>query len=220
MKIFRRIIRRKSSLLYGCLLWWALSGFPTPVQAQAQAPAPIKVVSITVSNVGPQSVSESLVRANIRIKEGDTFNRNSLDDDVRNLYVTGYFENIRVAEERRQEGIALMYIVWPRLKVTDVIFTGNKKYSSAKLLKKINSIDKTKKKDQKDTIGKPLDERQLFADALEIKKLYEKAGYPRTKVTPKVTPDERSGRATVTFEITEAPKIRISDVVFEGGDSF
>ena len=39
-------------------------------------------------------------------------------------------------------------------------------------------------------------------------------------MTPKVTPDERSGRATVTFEITEAPKIRISDVVFEGGDSF
>lgn len=108
MKIFRRIIRRRSSLLYGCLLWWALSGFPTAAQAQAQAPAPIKVVSITVSNVGPQSVSESLVRANIRIKEGDTFNRNSLDDDVRNLYVTGYFENIRVAEERRQEGIALM----------------------------------------------------------------------------------------------------------------
>ncbi len=220
MKIFRRIIRRRSSLLYGCLLWWALSGFPTAAQAQAQAPAPIKVVSITVSNVGPQSVSESLVRANIRIKEGDTFNRNSLDDDVRNLYVTGYFENIRVAEERRQEGIALMYIVWPRLKVTDVIFTGNKKYSSAKLLKKINSIDKTKKKDQKDAIGKPLDERQVFADALEIKKLYEKAGYPRTKVTPKVTPDERSGRATVTYEIIEAPKIRISDVVFEGGDSF
>ena len=104
----------------------------------AQLPPQVKVVSITVSNVGPQAVSESLVRANIRIKEGDTFNRNSLDDDVRNLYSTGYFDNIRVAEERKAEGIALLYIVWPRLKVTDILFTGNKKYSSAKLLKKIN----------------------------------------------------------------------------------
>ena len=216
VKTFRRIIRRKSSLVFGCVLWWALNGFPTTVQAQFAAPAPIKVTSITVSNVGPQSVSESLVRANIRIKEGDTFNRNSLDDDVRNLYATGYFENVRVAEERRQEGISLMYIVWPRLKVTDILFTGNKKYTSAKLMKKITSVDKVKR----DPIGKPLDERQLFADAQEIKKLYEKAGYPRTTVVPKVTPDERSGRATVTFEITEAPKIRISNVVFEGADAF
>ncbi len=216
VKTFRRIIRRKSSLAFGCLLWWALNGFPTTAQAQFTPPAPIKVTSITVSNVGPQSVSESLVRANIRIKEGDTFNRNSLDDDVRNLYSTGYFENVRVAEERRQDGISLMYIVWPRLKVTDVLFTGNKKYSSAKLMKKITSVDKVKK----DPIGKPLDERQIFADAQEIKKLYEKAGYPRTTVVPKVTPDERSGRATVTFEITEAPKIRISNVVFEGADAF
>ena len=91
VKTFRRIIRRKSSLAFGCLLWWALNGFPTTAQAQFTPPAPIKVTSITVSNVGPQSVSESLVRANIRIKEGDTFNRNSLDDDVRNLYSTGYF---------------------------------------------------------------------------------------------------------------------------------
>ena len=182
----------------------------------AQLPPQVKVVSITVSNVGPQAVSESLVRANIRIKEGDTFNRNSLDDDVRNLYSTGYFDNIRVAEERKAEGIALLYIVWPRLKVTDILFTGNKKYSSAKLLKKINSVNKVKR----DPIGKPLDERQLFADAQEIKKIYEKAGYPKTKVEPKVTPDERSGRATVTFEITESPKIKISDVVFEGAEAY
>lgn len=216
VKTFRRIIRRKSSLAFGCVLWWALNGSPTTAQAQFTPPAPIKVTSITVSNVGPQSVSESLVRANIRIKEGDAFNRNSLDDDVRNLYSTGYFENVRVAEERKQDGISLLYIVWPRLKVTDVLFTGNKKYSSAKLMKKITSVEKVKK----DPIGKPLDERQIFADAQEIKKLYEKAGYPRTTVVPKVTPDERSGRATVTFEITEAPKIRISNVVFEGADAF
>jgi outer membrane protein insertion porin family len=214
VKIFRRIIRRKSSLWYGCLLWWALCGFPLPASAQFQLQP--KVISIAVSNIGPQSVSESLVRANIRIKEGDTYNRNSVDNDVRNLYATGYFENVNVAEDRKPEGIALLYMVWPRLKVTDILFSGNKKFSNAKLMKKITSIDKQKKS----RIGEPLDERQLFADAQEIKKLYEKSGYPRTKVEPKITPDERSGRATVTFEITESPKVRIDDVVFDGAQAF
>ncbi len=215
MKIFRRIFRRKSSLAYGCLLWWALCGFPLPASAQLQQFQP-RVLSITVSNVGPQSVSESLVRANIRVKEGDTFNRNSIDDDVRNLYSTGYFENVRVAEDRKADGVALLYMVWPRLKVTDILFTGNKKYSSAKLLKKINAASKP----AKSRIGEPLDERQLFADAQEIKKIYEKAGYPATKVEAKVTPDERSGRATVTFEIVESTKIKIDDVIFDGAQAF
>ena len=212
MKIFRRIFRRKSSLAYGCLLWWALCGFPLPANAQAQ----IKVLSITVSNVGPQTVSESLVRANIRIKEGDFYNRNSVDDDVKNLIATGYFANVRVADDMRPDGIALLYIVQPKLKITEVLFTGNKKYSNAKLMKKVINL----RKETGHRVGEPLDEYQVFADAQEIKKLYEKAGYPHTKVTYRFAPDERAGRVSVTFEITESPKIRISDVVFDGAKEF
>lgn len=215
MKIFRRIFRRKSSLAYGCLLWWALCGFPLPAAAQFQRP--VRISAIAVTNVGPQSVSESLVRANIRVKEGDFYNQNSIDDDVRNLYATGYFENVRVATNRPAEGsIELLYMVWPRLKVTDILFSGNKKFSNAKLMKKISSAGKQ----AKNRIGEPFDERQFFLDAQEIKKLYEKSGYPGTKVEPKVTPDERAGRATITFEITESAKVKIDDVVFEGAQAF
>jgi len=212
VKIFRRILRRKSSLAFGCLLWWALCGFPLPATAQPQ----LKVLSVTVSNVGPQTVSESLVRANIRIKEGDFYNRNSVDDDVKNLIATGYFANVRVADELSPEGIALLYIVQPKLKITEVLFTGNKKYSSAKLMKKVVNL----RKETGHRVGEPLDEYQVFADAQEIKKLYEKAGYPHTKVAYRFAPDERAGRVSVTFEITESPKIRISDVVFDGATEF
>src|SRR5262245_5665507 len=188
----------------GCLLVWALCSLPAP--ASAQQP---KILSITVSNVGPQTVGESLVRANIRVKEGDVFNRNSVDDDVRNLYATGFFLNVQVLEQRSVDGIALLYVIQPRLKITEILFSGNKKYSNTKLLKKITT-----------KVGEPLDERKLFSDAQEIKKLYEKAGYPKTKVEFPITPDERAGRATVTFEITESPKVKIADVVFDGAHAF
>ena len=206
VKIFRRISRRKSSLWFCCLLWWLLCGFIPSAVAQLTQP---KVLSITVSNVGPQTVGEGLVRANIRVKEGDTFNRNSIDDDIRNLYATGFFLNVQVHEGREPEGIRLIYIVQPRLKLTDILFTGNKKYSTKKLQRKVTS-----------KVGEPLDERKLFTDAQEIKKMYEKAGYPKTKVEVPITPDERSGRATATFEITESPKIRIKDVVFDDAHAF
>ncbi len=69
-------------------------------------------------------------------------------------------------------------------------------------------------------IGEPLDDHKLFIDALEIKKLYQKSGYPQTKVEAVPHPDERGGRATVTFEVTESPKIKIADVYFEGAYAF
>src|SRR5947208_7673509 len=98
-------------MLWGCAL---------PVAAQLQP----KVISITVSNVGPQTVGESLVRANLRVKEGDVFNQNSIDDDIRNLHATGFFLNVQVHYDPAPEGIRLLYIVQPRLKITDILFTG------------------------------------------------------------------------------------------------
>ena len=47
-----------------------------------------RVSRIVITNVGPAATSEDLVRANIHVKKGDAYVRTSVDDDVKNLYVT------------------------------------------------------------------------------------------------------------------------------------
>src|SRR5688572_8337623 len=116
--------------------------------------APVRIQKIEISHVGPRAVSDDLVRANIRIKPGDPYSKLNVDDDVRNLYATGYFYNIRVSEQLTNEGLVLTYVVQAKPIVHDIKFQGNKKYSAAKLRKKVKS-----------KIGDPLDERKLFADA-------------------------------------------------------
>jgi outer membrane protein insertion porin family len=175
----------------------------------AFAASPSQIKKIEIKQVGPQSVSESLIRAHIRVKEGDTFNRLAVDDDVRNLYTTTYFDNIRIVEEPSTEGITLTYVLVNKMRVTEITFTGNTKFSNNKLSDLIKS-----------KVGDSKDERKLFTDAQEIKKHYQNKGYPRTQVTYKVAPDENAGRASVTFEIIEAPKVRVTDVVFDGADAF
>jgi len=175
----------------------------------AFAAAPSQIKKIEIKQVGPQAVSESLVRANIRVKEGDVFNRLAVDDDVRNLYATGYFDNIRIVEEPSSDGFTVTYVLVNKMRITDIQFTGNTKYS----VDKLKGLIKSK-------VGETKDERKLFADAQEIKKKYQNSGYPRTQVQYKVAPDENAGRATVTFEITEAPKVRVVDVVFDGAHAF
>ena len=83
------------------LLVLLLGAVPLP----AQSPSQVKTVEL--KQVGPQAISEPLIRANIRVKQGDTFSRLTVDDDVRNLYKTGYFYNIRIVEDPTPDGVVL-----------------------------------------------------------------------------------------------------------------
>src|SRR3954471_15638793 len=84
---------------------------------------------IEIRHVGPAAASDALIRSNIRVKEGDTYIRTSVDDDVRSLYSTGYFYNIRVATEPGDKGINLIYVLQGKPVISEIRFEGNKKYS-------------------------------------------------------------------------------------------
>ena len=133
-----------------------------------------------------------------------------MDDDVRSLYSTGYFRQIQVAYEPADKGINLIYVLQGKPVLSDIRFEGNKKFSRKKLLKKVTS-----------KVGEPLDDRKLFLDAQELEKLYQKSGYSKTTVKPEPKIDnEAAGRGSVTFEIQEAPKVKVEDVEFIGAKAF
>src|SRR4051794_2831735 len=146
-----------------CGLLLALVCLPS-VQAQLSAP---KVAKIEIKHVGPASVSDELVRANLRVKPGDTYLPAAVDEDVRNLYATGLFYNVRISLTNTAPGMILTYIVQGNPRLTEIRFQGNKRFKNSKLLKTITS-----------KVGEPFNERKLFTDAQEIQKLYQKKGYP------------------------------------------
>lgn len=183
----------------------ALCGLVLTVSAQAPEP----VMGIEIRHIGPPAVSDSLVRSHIRVKEGEPYSRNAVDDDIRRLFGTGYFHNIRVVKEPADGGVRLAYILIGKATLTQINFSGNTKFSDGKLQKKLTS-----------KIGEPLDERKLFNDAQEIEKRYQKKGYRQTEVTYVPVIDAELGRGTVTFEIKESPKIKIDDVEFIGAEAF
>jgi len=170
-----------------------------------------KVSRIEVKHVGPPAASDALIRANIRIKPGDTYRPEATVDDINNLYATGFFYNIRVAppEPADDGGIVLTYVVQGKPRLTDLRVQGNNKLSSSKIKKKITS-----------KIGEPLDERKLFTDTQAIQQLYQKSGYPKTEVKYVINIDENTGRGTAVFEITESPKVKIERVDFVGAQAF
>lgn len=207
MKLFSRRWTRLCALLVACY------------QLAAADEGPV-VRKIVIKHVGPPAVSEELIRANIRVKEGEAYSRIAIDDDIKNLYGTLFFYNIRVTEDvtaseagpggtRIPKEYTLTYVIQGKPVITEIRFSGNKKYSTSRLRRKLTS--KT---------GEPMDERKLFNDTQEILKMYQKAGLQRTTIEYKPSINEALGRGIVTFEITEAPKVRIKDVVFDDAQAF
>lgn len=176
--------------------------------ALAQTTGPI-IDRVEIQHVGPPATSDEMVRANIRVKAGDTYRPIAVDEDVRSLYATGQFYNIRVNADPGTNGIVLTYTVQGKPRLTEINFRGNTNFSDSKLRAKLTS-----------KIGEPLDERKLFTDAQEIQKRYQKAGYPGTEVKYVLSLDETAGRGTATFEITESPKIKIAEIEFVGANAF
>src|ERR1039457_4836956 len=196
--IMRSLLRLCGFLL---LLGWLPAGWAQP--------APPKIYRIAIKHIGPPAASDELIRSNLRVKVGDLYLRAAVDDDVRNLYATGFFYNIQVDADNTPDGVVLTYKVQGKPRLTELKFQGNTKFTAAKLLKKISS-----------KVDAPLDERKLFTDTQDLQKLYQKKGYQRTQVKYVLNIDEPAGRGTVTFEITETPKVKILEVDFVGAKAF
>jgi outer membrane protein insertion porin family len=189
------------------LVIWLLLGYASVVWAQTIGP---KINRVEVKFIGPSSVSEQFIRSNIRSKAGGTYLPTSTQDDVHSLYGTGQFYNIRVSADQADDGgVVLTYIVQARPRLSEVKLEGNDKLSNSKLQKKITV-----------KVGDPLDEQKLFSDVQEMKKLYEKYGYPDTQVKYVLNIDENAGRGSVTFQVVESPKIKITQIEFIGAAAF
>ncbi|MBU6409170.1 MAG: outer membrane protein assembly factor BamA [Verrucomicrobia bacterium] len=191
--------------LFGCGLL-----FICPLAGLAQEGGPI-VDRVDIQYVGPHSVSEQFIRSHIRVKAGQVYSPAMTDADVHSLYGTGQFYDIRVAVTPQPDGnIVVTYVVQANLRITDVTIEGNKWVKTVKIKKKITVKS-----------GEALDEEKLFEDTEAIRKLYEKYGYPGTKVRYVLSSmDEAAGTASVSFQIQEAPKIRIVNVIFSGARAF
>jgi outer membrane protein insertion porin family len=157
-----------------------------------QTPLEQYVAEVQIRLVGPQLVKEADIRTNIHVQVGVPFDRVAVDQDVRDLYATGLFYNVRVSNEKTKEGTKLIYIAQCNPRLVGLEFKGNTKFSDADLQKSITS-----------RVGGLLNEKRLFLDSQQIQEKYEKAGYQGTSVRYVTENDEAEGEAKATFRITE-----------------
>jgi outer membrane protein insertion porin family len=190
---------RKIALIAGILVLFAL---PSVLAAQD--------VVEKVEIVGNERVTAETVLYYLTVREGDLYNAEQFHRDFRVLWSTGFFSNVQFEESQGSRGKIIKIIVEENPVVRAVTFKTGKK------VKEKDIVDKLKEKDQailpysyyspfkvqriKDTITDLLFEKGLLASKIEVE-----------------TVKQGKNEVDVQVRIDEGPKLRVGQVVFDGG---
>ncbi|MDD5285579.1 MAG: outer membrane protein assembly factor BamA [Desulfuromonadaceae bacterium] len=157
---------------------------------------------------GNRRIESAAILNVVKFKAGDTLNNDNTDADIRAIYKLGYFQDVQASVEKSEKGTVLIYYVLEKPIVRDIKFEGNKELATSKLKEAVELREKA-----------IFSSKDLVKSVAKIKKLYGDDGYYLAEVTPQI--DKQSANdLTVTFKIAEGMKILISDIRFDGNNSF
>ena len=197
-KIYKLIITLLITAIYCPVTVYAADGFwgeeqdAKPVQ---EAPAALSAqknekILKDVEIHGLNVLSPDLIKDKIHLKAGDTYNRNTVQADLRSIYETGYFsEKMRAIPVNNPDGtVTLKLILEENAPVTDFTIEGNTVVSTEEILTPLLEMK-----------GKPQNIAQLNDAISKIQNIYTSKGYILARVSS-VT-DDPDG--TVNIEIKE-----------------
>ena len=173
--------------------------------AENEAP---KIIGLKIE--GNKRLSKAFILSCISSKIGRRFSPNILNDDIKRLYKTGNFQDVRVDFSTKEEGIEITITVVEKPILVDIIIVGNRVFSK----KYINEII------GEGFLNKPLNKGELKKKIDGFANLYKQKGYYLAEVKEEVDIDAETNQATVYILIDEGNKIRIRRIFVEGNKEF
>ncbi len=155
---------------------------------------------------GNKLVEDSAIRAKMTSKVGERYSAKKIRKDVRQIFNTGWFNEIEVQKKRRpNQTLSLIYKVQEKPIVEKIIYKGNSSLSK-KELDDLFSISSYEFLDHKKT-------KQAIED---IKSEYEKKGYYLAEVSYSVQKTSHPGKVRLRVHIEENKKVSVKRVRFMG----
>lgn len=172
-------------------------------------PAPERITDVRVT--GLQRVSSEEVMKTIRLRRGDLFSFQAVDEDIRRLDKLGYFypTGINVRREPYEGGLRLIFELKERPLISSLKFEGNRKFSDKKL---------------RETVGLKQGAFVDFAGQKEstwkIEEMYREKRYQFVEVTREDRTDVQQNTVAITYRIKEGPRVTVKAIRFDGNKVF
>jgi len=180
----------------------------TAVPALAAPAAPVTPVARTVRTLrveGSQRIEPETVLSYTKLRVGQAYSNETLDEAIKELYASDLFADVTVAGAETGD---IVLRVRENPIINRVILEGNKRLKDDKIVKEIK-----------------LKPRQIFTrtavrqDVARIVELYRRQGRFAASVDPKMVALDQN-RVDIVFEISEGPKSKVRQINVIGNQVF
>ncbi|HEY6081330.1 MAG TPA: outer membrane protein assembly factor BamA [Polyangiaceae bacterium] len=176
---------------------------PLP-QSEAELARGLPILRILVS--GNRRITPEDVVTYLRERSGQEFSPEALTQDVRELYGSGFFDDIEVDLERVEEGVVLRFQVRERPSVSTVSFEGNTEIDNEELTEAIELKSNT-------ILSPPAIRRSIQ----KIRDLYAEKGFFLAEVDSETIP-RKNNEVEVKFKVREQGQVSVKRVTFIGNE--
>jgi outer membrane protein insertion porin family len=168
-------------------------------------PAGERVADVQVK--GNRRIEADAIRARISSKPGEPYNPQQVAADVREIFGLGFFRNVKVLTDETKDGRVLTFEVEENPVIRQIAIAGNDNMDGDKIRDALTL-----------TTGATLDYPLLYENVARIEGLYRAEGYYQAKVRQRIEPLQQ-GAVSVTFEVEEGEKLRLTDIRFTGNEA-
>jgi outer membrane protein insertion porin family len=155
---------------------------------------------------GNRTLGKDFVLMRLSIREGDVYNPEKINREVKKLYETGYFQDIRVHANDTPQGKEVVFEVKEKPLIRDIVVKGADAVDKDDILEAMST--KT---------GSVLNPKVIQEDLDKVRELYRKKGYYKAEVSysqQTLSP----GKAELVLDIEEGEKLYIKEITIQGAD--
>lgn len=161
------------------------------------------VVAIDVT--GNKKIEKDAILLKVKTKVGQPFSRETIQQDVVDVFKMGYFYNIEVEKESVSGGVKVIYKITEKPSIAEIKYNGN---------------DEISEDDLKEASGiKPyeiLNVNTLRLSVSKLEKLYEDKGYFLAKISYEIEDIEKGESVRLVYKIKENDKVKVKKITFLG----
>ncbi|MCF7869797.1 MAG: outer membrane protein assembly factor BamA [Candidatus Omnitrophica bacterium] len=157
---------------------------------------------------GNDLVSDAKIISEIKVKTGQPFNEDMVNEDIKNLYQTGFFQEVSTETKKDDEGVVLIFQVEEKPVINEITIEGQRYIRKKHILDEIELSE-----------GNFVDEYRLRQAVKKIEDLYDKKGFSQAVINYQIIPAQGQ-KVDLKFTIVEKGVVKARSVKIEGNKSF
>lgn len=162
-----------------------------------------------IKPVGNRRIPAETILAHVYTRPGDVYDEGTLQRDLRSIWNTGYFEDVRIEREATPKGWRIFFYVREKPTIRTIEYHGLNSVSQSDVL------DRFKKIKLGLSLESPYDPTKVIKAKVALKELLAEHGRQFATIQVQVQPIPPAA-VGLTFSVKEGPKIKVGKIRFQG----